>query len=219
MPINRGNTAFTGTAGGICGYFRGGLNIIRATSSLTGARVKKDPAFEGFRKSCNRMREAAPIAAALYNLIPKEQKQFSRYRLLTGETLKMIKQGIDKAVINKKLQELYINPILQWPVRHQKSGTETRLADRSRSFGKSLFITKMSADPRITRLGKKRKLQPAAVTIGESSTYINTFLSVAAKWSDSIHNVAPGQQTISAPIYLGRVKEYRRLKMWMIPTS
>src|SRR6202035_290348 len=131
MPINRGNTAFTGTAGGICGYFRGGLNIIRAASSLTGARVKKDPAFDGFRKSCNRMREAAPIAASLYNLIRKEQKQFSLYRLLTGETLKMIKQGMDKVDINKKLQELYIDPILQRQVRHQKSGTKTRHANHS----------------------------------------------------------------------------------------
>ena len=72
-----------------------GHNIIRRTTSLTGQQVKTDKAFKGFRESGNRMKQASPIAAALYRLIPSEIKQYSIYRLLTGEALKMIKAGLD----------------------------------------------------------------------------------------------------------------------------
>jgi hypothetical protein len=113
MPVNKGNMAFTGTDGGICGYFAGGKNIIRAASSLTGKRVKEDPAFAGFLKSGNRMKQASPIAAALYKQVPKELKQFSLYRLITGEVLKRIKEGLDKAVIMETLQKEHIDPVLK----------------------------------------------------------------------------------------------------------
>jgi hypothetical protein len=112
MPIKKGNIAITGTQGGLCGYFLHDVNVFRSASPFTGERVKKDPAFEGFRRSCNRMKEAAPIAAALYNQIPKGKKQFALYRTLTGEVLMMIKQGLDKEDINKTLYQLYIEPVL-----------------------------------------------------------------------------------------------------------
>ena len=98
-----------------------GQNIIRNASSLTGERVKKDPAFEGFRGSSNRMKEASTIAAALYNQIPKEQKRFSLFRQLTGESLKMLKQGMDKPAIVEKLYLLYVAPLLRLlPGRNQR---------------------------------------------------------------------------------------------------
>ena len=69
MPINKSDIVFIGNTGGICGYMSHGINIIRKSSSLTGKRVEKDPAFKGFRNSCNRMKEASPIASSLYNSI------------------------------------------------------------------------------------------------------------------------------------------------------
>jgi len=114
-------------------------NIVRAASSLTGSRVKKDPAFQGFRKSGNRMKEASPIVAALYNQIPKEQKKYSLYRLLTGETLKMIKHGMSKADITDKLQKLYIDPVLQQPVKRPKS--EMKANSNPLTTYNRLFIT------------------------------------------------------------------------------
>jgi hypothetical protein len=93
MAMNKGDIPFIGTRDGICGYWWHGFNIIRKSTPLTGTRVKKDPAFKGFRKSSNRMKEASPIAAALYNQIPGEQKKYSLYRLLTGEALKMFKDN------------------------------------------------------------------------------------------------------------------------------
>ena len=109
----------TGTGGGLCTYISKGRCIVRSASSLTGARVRKEPAFEGFRRSGNRMKEASPTAAALYQQIPKEKRQFSLYRLLTGEVLNLIKQGIAREMIIAQLQELYIDPVLRENVQEK----------------------------------------------------------------------------------------------------
>ncbi len=135
MPIQTGDTFFTGTQDGICGYESQGLRIARTASLLTGERVKADPAFKGFRKAGSLMKQAAPIAAALYNQIPKEKKQYTLYRILTGEAFKMIKQSIDKSVITEKLQKLYIDPVLQGPVIQQPSAAGNPLARQSKSGG------------------------------------------------------------------------------------
>jgi hypothetical protein len=79
-------------------YF--GLNIWRRASSLTGERTKKDPAFNRFRKSSSRLKKASLIAASLYKLVPGQVKQYALYRTLTGEAIKMLKEGMQAAVIN-----------------------------------------------------------------------------------------------------------------------
>jgi hypothetical protein len=79
-------------------------------ASLTTA---EDPAFKGFRQSGNRMKEASPIASLLYGLIPKEKKEYALYRTLTGEALRMIKQGMAKEEIIVALKEQYINPLIE----------------------------------------------------------------------------------------------------------
>jgi hypothetical protein len=124
MAIKREGIPFIGTVGGICGYLSHGRNIIRAASSLTGARTKKDPAFESFRQSGNRMKQASPLAAALYSLIPEKQRQYSLYRTLTGKALKMIKQGVHKALIMETLRQVYIEPLLQPQAEQQVPGSE-----------------------------------------------------------------------------------------------
>ncbi|HEV7423888.1 MAG TPA: hypothetical protein VGO21_01735, partial [Candidatus Paceibacterota bacterium] len=80
-------------------YF--GLNILRQASTLTGERIKKDPAFKGFRKSISRLKDASPLAASLYKLVPKQVKQYSLYRTLTGEAIKMLKEGMEAALITE----------------------------------------------------------------------------------------------------------------------
>jgi hypothetical protein len=121
--INKSDIVFIGNAGGICGYMSHGINIIRKSSSLTGKRTKKDPAFKGFRNSSNRMKEASPIAASLYNLLAKDQKVYTLYRTLTGEALKMIKQGLEKEIIIARLKERYIDPVIG---QHLKRGSYKR---------------------------------------------------------------------------------------------
>src|ERR1700722_13365502 len=71
-----------------------GQNIWRRGTTLTGERTKKDPAFTGFRQSSNRLKQASPIAASLYKQVPQQLKEFALYRTLTGEAIKMRKEGI-----------------------------------------------------------------------------------------------------------------------------
>ncbi len=92
-------------------YF--GQNIVRRGSSLTGERTKKDPAFKGFRQSSSRLKQASPIAASLYKLVPAQVKEYALYRTLTGEAIKMLKEGLEATVITEKLREKYIDPRLE----------------------------------------------------------------------------------------------------------
>jgi hypothetical protein len=112
MPKKKDNIQIIGTQGGICGYVDRDQVVYRAESSLTGKRTKTDPAFSGFRNSSNRMKEAVPIASALYRQLSKEQKQFALYRLLTGVVIIMLKEGFDKTQIRESLFKRYIEPIL-----------------------------------------------------------------------------------------------------------
>ena len=112
MPKKKDNIQIIGTQGGICGYVDRDQVVYRSESSLTGKRTKIDPAFAGFRNSSNRMKEAVPIASALYRQLSKEQKQFALYRLLTGNVILLLKEGIDKTVIRETLFKRYIEPIL-----------------------------------------------------------------------------------------------------------
>jgi len=182
MPIKRGDIAITGTKGGITSYISHGRNIIRAASSLTAARVKKDPAFAGFRKSSNRLKEAAPIAASLYNQIPKEKKEFSLYRVLTGEAIKMIRNGVEKAIITQTLYEMYIAPVLEPLVIAEE------YSDRNYGFN------------RISSQHEMNELTDQPIISIQYS---------AEKNSSSTSDL----------IYLGRVKGYRKLKIWLRPAG
>ena len=135
MAVKKGDTVFIGKAGGICGYMSHGINIIRKSSSLTGKRVGRDPAFQGFRASGNRMKQASPIASSLYKLIPEEQKVYSLYRTLTGAALKMIKEGLDKEIIVARLREQYIDPLIEQPEPVKQAQVVRRIADWSDKVG------------------------------------------------------------------------------------
>ena len=78
---------------GICLYYSPYFeqNILRQASSLTGEWTRKDSAFKGFRQSSSRLKEASPIAASLYKMVPEKVKQYALYRVLTGGAIKMKK--------------------------------------------------------------------------------------------------------------------------------
>jgi hypothetical protein len=70
---------FTGTKYGVTVYqLPDGKYYVRMKSSITGKRIKKDPVFEGFRKSSFRMKDASPIASYIYRQLPV--KHYPLYR-------------------------------------------------------------------------------------------------------------------------------------------
>ena len=114
------------------------------------------------------MAEASKMGAALYNQIPKEHKQFSLYRLLTGEIFKMLKQGVDKSEINKQLQQEFIDPVLRSLQKQPSIEQPARPALRVSSTPKRLFIVYPAPAGRKHSL-KNLLLQPADATIDERS--------------------------------------------------
>ncbi|NII26004.1 hypothetical protein HB364_12990 [Pseudoflavitalea sp. X16] len=81
----------TGTIGPICIYKMYGRYFLRSRSSLTGDRVKKDPAFRKTMQYAALLAKASRIGSAVYALVPAERKEHALYRKLTGEAMTWLK--------------------------------------------------------------------------------------------------------------------------------
>lgn len=102
-----GKPPFTGTIEDLTIYqLPDGKWYVRMRSSITGKRIKKDPVFEGFRKSAVRMKDASPIASKVYQLLPV--KKYTLFREMTGKALLWLKAGLTVEEITDKLIRDYI---------------------------------------------------------------------------------------------------------------
>jgi hypothetical protein len=184
-----------------------GKNIVRRCSSLTGERVKKDAAFKGFRESGNRMKEASPIASSLYKMVPVELKQYSLYRLLTGEALKMLKAGKDTTTINETLKKIYIDPLLHEPVR------ERALYFPIRSHGKSRLRRWRKSFQHTTSILLEKETMP----ISERTMLVSDHqISIIDNTRSESHKQTPIPKTkYPELIYLCRLRECKKLKLWI----
>jgi len=207
------------------------LNIWRRGSSLTGERTKKDPAFKGFRLSSSRLKEASPIAASLYKQVPEEVKQYALYRTLTGEAIKMLKEGMGAAVIRETLKAKYIDPLLDAP----KSDAKNRMAEepltRDRVKGMFDFTSYPQIPSRIRKMKRtSRALLYKKITEGQpAAEYFSAPDSHPLKQSgvhvlpmsktESPEKPKPRTKTTNGLIYLGRLAECKKLKIWLRPVD
>ena len=84
-----------GTVCGICFYCIDGVYYARAKSSLSGERVKTDPAFGETMKYANRMGIASKISSILYRqIVPVHERSRERYREVVG----MVMRELDAAL-------------------------------------------------------------------------------------------------------------------------
>jgi hypothetical protein len=212
-------------------YF--GQNIWRRGSSLSGERTKKDPAFKGFRQSSSRLKDASPIAASLYKLVPGQVKQHALYRTLTGEAIKMLKEGMGAALIAETLKKKYIDPLLDAPKKNSGNRTVENPVTRGRMKGMTGFTSypqKPSGARKITRA--RRSLLFQKITTGQSA--VEYFSSTDSDpMSQTCRNVSespfsepekpeqPKQRTKTTDglIYLGRLPECKKLKLWLRPVN
>jgi hypothetical protein len=205
--------------------------IWRRGSSLTGERTKKDPAFTGFRQSSSRLKQASPIAASLYKLVPKQVKQYALYRTLTGEAIKMLKEGMEATVITEILKKKYINPLLHTTKNNSEVRTVKEPLERGREKGMTDFNSypKMASGARkMTRTRRSFLLQK--ITEGQSAveyfsstdsdplppTNQNVSASQASE-PEPPEKQKPRTKTTSGLIYLGRLPECKKLKIWVRP--
>jgi hypothetical protein len=204
-------------------------NIWRRGSSLTGERTKKDPAFKGFRQSSSRLKEASPIAASLYKLVPEQVKQYALYRTLTGEAIKMLKEGMEAAAIKETLKKKYIDLLLDAPKKKSENRTLEKPVTRDRVKGMTDFRSypQMASGVRkITRTSRALLLQ--RITEGQSA--VEYFSSTDSDILQSRRNVLKSHfsvpeepnlrtKTTSGLIYLGRLPECKKLKIWLRPVD
>jgi len=74
-------------------YPLGRKGILRAVSSLTGERVKKDPKFKHTMANAAVLGRASGIASFVYGELPKAFRQFWMYRAFTGEAIHLLREG------------------------------------------------------------------------------------------------------------------------------
>jgi len=205
-------------------------NIWRRGSSLTGERTKNDPAFKGFRQSSSRLKEASPIAASLYKMIPGQIKQYALYRTLTGEAIKMLKEDIDAAVITETLKRKYIDPLLDASKKYSENKTPEKTGIRDRVKGLNDFASYPQMVSRVRKISRThRTLLLQKIT--ESQSAIDYFSSTdpdplpqtsrnvsASPFNEPVES-KPRTKTTSDLIYLGRLPECKKLKIWMRPES
>lgn len=95
----------TGTVGTLCFYRREGIYYVRRKSSLTGRRVKSDPAFGETMRYAALLGKAAGIASGIYKTLTAVQKPEWPYRKLTGQVMQLLRQGTDESTIIELLKE------------------------------------------------------------------------------------------------------------------
>ncbi len=217
---------------GMCFYFSPYFNdnIWRRYTPLTGERVKKDPAFEGFRRSCNRLKQAAPIAGSLYKLLPKELRPFALYRILTGKVFLMLKEGMDEAVITETLHKEYIIPILETPEKAFEYKTVRKSGKKDRVKGMKDFTSIPEKPAGVKKLSRKRRaLLLQQIVEGQSvheyaasehsDPQANTRSQVSTTPLSEPEKPRARTKTTDGLIYLGRLPECKKLKMWLRPLT
>ncbi len=215
---------------GMCFYYSPyfGQNIWRRGSSLTGERTKKDPAFKGFRQSSSRLKEASPIAASLYKLVPQQVKQYALYRTLTGEAIKMLKEGMEAAFITETLKKKYIDPLLDIPKKKSGKRAVKEPVPRDRVKGMTDFTAYPPMAPGVRKISRThRSLLLQKITEGHSA--IEYFPStdpvpqvgrnVSASPLSEPEPPNPRIKTTNGLIYLGRLPECKKLKIWVRPVD
>jgi len=104
-----GNIRLRKTIDNITFYEMGGKWYARKKSSLSGARVKKDPRFRKTMEHAGFFTRGSKIGAAIYRSLPREEREHGLYRKLVGMATTMLKSGRTEAEILDQLQQFVLD--------------------------------------------------------------------------------------------------------------
>src|SRR3569832_2131075 len=82
-----------GTYGTLCAYDMREKPFIRTVSSLTGDRVKKDPAFAHTMANARQLATAARLAVAVYEMLAPSRRPRFRYKKMVGRAIRLLRAG------------------------------------------------------------------------------------------------------------------------------
>ncbi|GEP94797.1 hypothetical protein [Chitinophaga cymbidii] len=111
MAKQAGPVYYTGTIGMVCFYKMQGKYYARLKSSLTGRRVKKDPAFHRTMENAHILGEASRIAAAVYRSVAASEKSQALYRRMTGIAMRMLQQKINPMKVLAALEVQFLSAV------------------------------------------------------------------------------------------------------------
>jgi len=95
MAKQSGPIKIKGTIDGITFYKQSDTHLARQKSSLTGKRVKTDPAFTNTMHEAGILKQASQLASFVYRQLPNERKR-RHNQLLTGQAQQQLRKGMDK---------------------------------------------------------------------------------------------------------------------------
>ena len=99
---------FIGTRDNLTIYLLNGEYVVRTKSSLTGKRVKRDPAFAKTMKFAGWLKQASRIASHIYRQMPADERIYKQYRQLTGKAMSLLKEGFDAPDVVIMLEAVYL---------------------------------------------------------------------------------------------------------------
>lgn len=103
MAKQTGPLKVTGKLHGVTYYKMEGKHYARSTSSLSGKRVKVDPAFAETMRYAGLLGMASKIASAVYKAIPKEKRKFEQFRRLIGQAMQLLKERMEPDAVQEQL--------------------------------------------------------------------------------------------------------------------
>ena len=120
-----GPPPFIGTRDNVTIYLMNGEYYIRSKSSLTGKRVKRDPAFARTMEYAGWLKKASVIASLVYRQIPENGRVYKQYRELVGKAMGLLKEGLDVDAVLIMLEATYLRDRLPDILSDNLSGEDT----------------------------------------------------------------------------------------------
>ncbi|MBL7744100.1 MAG: hypothetical protein JNN00_11545 [Chitinophagaceae bacterium] len=108
----------------ICFYRMGGEYYARRKSSLTGKRVKRDRAFAKTMEYAGILGRASKTASTVYRLMSAEEKKERSFRVVTGEIMALLREGVAEEVI----------VLLLRPATEKKKAVVRRVQQKKETF-------------------------------------------------------------------------------------
>ncbi|PSL34756.1 hypothetical protein [Chitinophaga ginsengisoli] len=128
-----GPPPFVGTRDNVTIYVMNGEYFIRSKSSLTGKRVKRDPAFARTMEYAGWLKKAAVIASLVYRQLPENGRVYRQYRELVGKAMRLLKEGFDVDAVLIVLEAGYLPDKLSDDLP-EEDNTFVRCAELDKSY-------------------------------------------------------------------------------------
>jgi hypothetical protein len=164
-------------------------------------------------------------------MLPGKVKQYALYRTLTGEAIKMLKEGMEAAIISESLKKRYIDPLLDPSEKHFENRTVRESVSGDRVKDMTDFTSYPQIPGRVRKISRSRRaflLQKIVEGHSKDENFSSSHSEFVPANGRKISEPPTSEpkplnkpklriKTTSDLIYLGRLPECKKLKMWLRP--